>query len=125
MTISKHYQYERKEREIKIQKVGEGKVFRAFYFKEGKGGHAETHLLSDTGVITIINCVTQVIITKYIARPGQIKRYFTKTDPAPQFLIQLAYDHFVNGYTMQKREEKFSLFFSKKLLTTIQKYAIL
>ena len=38
------------------------------------------------------------MITKLIARPGQIKRYYKEDEIIPEGLIQLAKDHQKRGY---------------------------
>lgn len=73
---SYHYTHDRKQRERKIQKIGEGSIYAEFLVDHGHINGAEKHVITTTGIIIIYNAVTLVLITKIIARPAQIKRYF-------------------------------------------------
>ena len=97
MTTSRHYQTDRQERERVIKEViGYGKVVKVVFF-EGKQGE-EMHEITSTGIINIYNVKKGRLITKKIARPGQIRRYYEE-GKAPKFLIEKAIDNTVkNGY---------------------------
>ncbi len=96
MTYSRHYAQDRKDRENRIQKIGEGTIIKTVVVDRGHHNGPEIHEISDTGIITVFNKRTHKLITKMIARPGQIKRYFTK---APKKLLDIAYyNSYVLGY---------------------------
>jgi len=95
---SKHYTIDRQERERIIQTIGIGKVVASFVVDRGHKNGAEIHQITDTGIIVIYNQHTKKMITKLIARPGQIRRYY-KDGKAPQKLIEKAIDNTVkNNY---------------------------
>ena len=94
-----HYRYERKKREQLIKEViGEGKAFQTFTIDRGHENGAELHTITTTGIIIIRNARTKKLITKLIARPAQIKRYFTIITEAIQKIIELARIHTKLGY---------------------------
>lgn len=91
---SKHYSTDRQEREKVIEMIGYGKVVAEFVVDRGHRNGAEIHKISDTGIITIYNQKSGKLITKLIARPGQIRRYY-KEGKAPKNLIEKAIDNTV------------------------------
>lgn len=96
MTMSKHYQTDRQERERVIREViGYGKVIKVV-FLEGPQGR-EKHEITSTGIINIYNVKKDRLITKKIARPGQIRRYYEE-GKAPENLVKLAYEHTIKKY---------------------------
>jgi len=100
MTTSKHYTEDRQERERQIEAIGQGNVVDRFVVDRGHKNGPEIHELTDTGIIVIYNQRTGKLITKLIARPGQIRRYYTD-GKAPKNLIQKAIDNTVkNCYNM-------------------------
>lgn len=88
---SRHYEHDRRDREKMIRRIGEGNIIKLTVIDKGRG--PELHKLSDTGIITIINYRTGKLITKLIARPGQIKRYYESENKIPAGLLDLAYEH--------------------------------
>ena len=93
MLTSAHYQKERKKREDFIAfVVGDGNVIKEMVVDRGHVNGLEIHSLTDTGVIIIRNKRTGKLITKLIARPNQVKRFFNKEQP-PQWLMTLAKFH--------------------------------
>lgn len=88
---SRHYTRDRRDREEMIRRIGEGNAIKFTVIDKGHG--PELHKLSDTGIITIINYRTGKLITKLIARPGQIKRYYEDNNHIPAGLLDLAYEH--------------------------------
>lgn len=90
---SKHYTNDRQIREELIKKIGYGKPIKAVVVDRGHRNGAEIHELSDTGIITVFNQRTKKMITKLIARPGQIRRYFKENEVIPNGLIELAREH--------------------------------
>ena len=91
---SKHYTEDRQEREKVIQTIGQGKVVASFRVDRGHRNGAEIHKITNTGIILIYNERTGKLVTKLIARVGQIKRYY-KDGKAPQELIEKAIDNTV------------------------------
>lgn len=93
---SKHYIEDRQAREEIIKKIGTGEVVASFRVDRGHKNGAEIHKITNTGIILIYNERTNKLITKLIARPGQIKRYY-KEGKAPKNLIEKAIDNTVNN----------------------------
>lgn len=89
---SKHWVTDRKHRNEVIKKIGEGKEVKRVVLDKGHKNGAEIHVISSTGIITIYNQRTKKLITKLIARPGQIKRYWEGKE-APAELLQIARKH--------------------------------
>lgn len=99
-TTSKHYLTDRAKREALIQMIGEGKVIATFTVDKHHRNGPELHSITDTGIIIIRNKRTKKMITKLIARPAQIRRYY-KTVPAElNKVITLAQEHTNLGYNL-------------------------
>lgn len=95
---SKHYTNDRAEREKVIEMIGYGAIVAEFVVDRGHKNGAEVHKISTTGIITIYNQRSGKLITKLIARPGQIRRYYPNGN-APKNLIKKAIDNTVyNDY---------------------------
>lgn len=90
---SRHYTRDRRDRENRIHLIGEGNTIKVAVVDKGHRNGPEIHMLSDTGIITILNQRTGKLITKLIARPGQIKRYYESENRIPTGLLDLAYEH--------------------------------
>lgn len=90
--MSNHYKNDRVKRENLIAEIGYGKVVKSVVIDNHHPNGAEIHEVSDTGIITIYNQRTHKLVTKLIARPGQIRRYF-EDGKAPKYLINLAIEH--------------------------------
>lgn len=93
---SKHYTNDRQRREAMIQQIGEGRIITEKVFDKGHPNGPEIHKLTDTGIILIYNQRTGKLITKLIARPGHVKRFYN--GDAPKELIRIAYEHTTKGY---------------------------
>ena len=94
--ISKHYKSERSKRENFIRNYfhGNGKVVESFIVDKGHRGGIERHDLTNKGIVIVRNAISNKLITKLIARPGQIKKYYKKTGrKPPKHLLKLAYKH--------------------------------
>lgn len=89
---SRHYTTEREAREALIRKIGEGKIIKSVVVDKGHWNGPEVHNITDTGIIIVQNLRTKKMVTKLIARPGQIARYFEK-GKAPKELMELARKH--------------------------------
>ena len=81
MTNTKHYEEDRKTREYAIQyMIGCGHPVAEFIVDRGHKNGAERHVITDTAIVEIYNARTGRLVTKLIARAGQITRYFRYTD---------------------------------------------
>lgn len=90
---SKHWKEDRKQRTEIIKKIGLGEIIKTAIVDKHHPNGPEVHQISNTGIVIISNQRTGKMITQLIARPGQIKRYFTEEEPAPAYLINLAREH--------------------------------
>lgn len=90
---SLHYMKDRERRESLIQSIGYGEVIRTVEIDKGHPNGPELHKISTTGIVTIYNKRTGKMITKLIARPNQIRRYWTDGESAPVELLNIARDH--------------------------------
>lgn len=93
--VSNHYNKSRNKRERIInQMIGNGNVLDRFYVNRGHRDGAEIHSVTDTGLIIIENAITGKLVTKLIARPEQIARYYHREKrQAPKPVIELAAWH--------------------------------
>lgn len=73
---SKHYKTEREIREAVIKKIGIGEEVKTVEIDRGHPNGPELHTITTTAIIIIRNKRTNKLITKLIARPSQISRYF-------------------------------------------------
>ena len=89
---STHYTTDRQRREAVIRQIGYGVVIKRVEVDRGHRNGLEIHTISDTGIITIYNKRSGKMITKLIARPGQLRRYF-EDDELPEELLALALFH--------------------------------
>lgn len=109
---SKHWTKDRKNRAEVIKQIGYGNIIKEVEVDRHHKNGPEIHKISDTGIITIFNKRTQKMITQLIARPGQIKRYYTENETIPTGLIELARKHQqMNLNYAQIKEEKIFLYF--------------
>lgn len=91
---SRHYMIERKEREQNIQKIGIGKVVDSFKVDRKHRNGPEIHKITNTGIILVYNEYSGKLITKLIARPGQIRRYYENSDKSPkEEILRIAREH--------------------------------
>ena len=98
---SKHYDKQRYKRQKLIDRYinGDGNVIDSFVIDRGHKDGAEIHSITDTGLIIIHNQNTGRLITKLVARPEQIKRYYKNSDKQPtNWLLSLAEWHKSLGY---------------------------
>lgn len=57
------------------------------------------HILTSTGIVVIENYYTRKVVTKLIARPQQIQRYYAIIgEKAPEWLLMVAKRHCELGY---------------------------
>ena len=103
--VSKHYKNQRSKREEFIDKYfGNGQIIDEFIVDRGHPKGAERHCIMDNGVIVIFNLASGKLITKLLARPHQIKRYYESSGKEPpkeyERILELAYLHNVLGYNL-------------------------
>jgi len=99
MEYTAHYNLDRSAREALISKIGQGKVIKGFIVDRGHKDGKEAHMITDNAIVVIYNYNTKRLVTKLIARPGQIRRYYKGVNQvAPQWLLQKAHDHEKLGY---------------------------
>lgn len=101
--VSKHYETERSEREKFIEeRLGKGHIIDGFIVDKGHPMGAEVHSITDNGVIIIHNLLSGKLVSKLIARPHQIKRYYehTQRERPPEYkkVLKLAKKHQILGY---------------------------
>ena len=102
--VSQHYKNERCSREdfIKERLGGDGRVVDSFIIDKGHIKGLERHDITDNGIIIIYNAVSKKLISKLIARPQQIKRYYKYTGRQPpeeyKSVLKLAKLHEILGY---------------------------
>ena len=101
--VSKHYTSQRLEREKFIEEcLGEGHIVDGFIVDKGHPHGAEVHSLTDNGIIIVHNLDTGKLVTKLLARPQQIKRYYEHTGRNPpheyESILELALQHQIMGY---------------------------
>ncbi len=97
MTTSKHYTEDRKAREEQIRAIGYGKVVKTVVIDKGHRNGPEVHMVSTTGIVTIFNYRTGKLVTRLIARPAQIRRYW-EDGKAPKEIVEIAIEHAKRGY---------------------------
>ena len=99
--ISKHYNKHRYKRQKLIDRYinGDGNVIDSFVVNKGHKDGEEIHSITDTGLIIIHNKETKKLVTKLIARPQQIQRYYKDSNKSPpDYLLTLAAWHESLGY---------------------------
>lgn len=97
---SRHYTADRNAREELIKKIGSGTAITTVEVDRGHKNGAELHTITTTGIIEIRNARTNKLVTKLIARPQQIRRYFTRTTAEIEKVIKIATEHQRLGYNM-------------------------
>lgn len=101
--ISKHYETQRNEREKFIEEhLGEGHIIDGFIIDKGHPKGAEVHSITDNGIIIVHNLLSGKLVTKLLARPHQIIRYYEHTGREPpkeyERVLELARQHQILGY---------------------------
>lgn len=99
--VSNHYKRQRYKREKFIKQCcnGDGKVIDEFIVDKGHKDGLERHCITDTGMIIIYNAASGKLVSKLIARPQQITRYYIDLDrEPPPSLLRLAEWHHSMGY---------------------------
>lgn len=101
--VSEHYKTERYRREKFIDKYfSDGRIIDEFIVDRGHPKGAERHCIMDNGVIVIYNFASGKLVTKLLARPQQIKRYYESSGKEPPLeyenILKLARQHNILGY---------------------------
>lgn len=102
--VSSHYKKHRYKREKFINKYihGDGCIVDGFIVDNGHERGPEVHSITDNGIIIIHNLNSGALISKLIARPQQIKRYYkmTSREPPKEYrrILELAKWHQSLGY---------------------------
>ena len=101
--VSGHYKNQRDKREKFIEEhLGEGYAIDGFIVDKGHYKGAEVHSLYDNGIIVVHNLRSGKLVTKLLARPRQIMRYYETTGRKPpegyEELLELAKQHKDLGY---------------------------
>ena len=100
---SRHYKNSRGKREDFIEEYlhDDGVMVDGFIVDKGHKKGLEVHSITDKGIIVIHNLHSGKLITKLIARPQQIKRYYESTgrEPPPEYedILELAREHHILG----------------------------
>ena len=97
MEITAHYSNDRVNRERIINAIGEGHHIASVNIDRGDPRGPELHVLTDTGIILIYNANSHILITKLIARPSQMKKFFAG-GRVPNRLWNLGNAHVANEY---------------------------
>lgn len=98
--ISTHYKNDRIKREKLIEQIGTGETVATFRVDRHHRNGAELHTVTVNGIIIIRNERTNKVITKLIARPNQIKRYFNEETEEVKAIMKVAYEHQKLGYNL-------------------------
>ena len=90
---SKHYTKDRQRREAIIAQIGTGTVIKEVVVDRGHRNGPEVHKITDTVLILVYNQRSGKLVTKLIARPAQILRYYKENEPKPTKVVELARVH--------------------------------
>ncbi len=98
---SRHYAEERRHREEIISRIGLGRELVTIEVDRNHPKGPELHTITSTGIIIIRNKRSHKIVTKLIARPGQIRRYFEEVPEIIEKVIQITRVHQEMGYNYE------------------------
>ena len=90
MKTSRHFRTERRHRRQLIERIGWGTVVFTTVQDSGRTEGREMVNISDTGIISFRNETTDKLITAFVGRPAQIRKYWPT---APESIINLASEH--------------------------------
>lgn len=97
---SNHWMKDREAREALIKKIGIGQVIKTVVVDKGHKNGPEIHELTNTGIVVIYNKRSHKMITKLIARPGQVRRYYKENEQVPTDVLKIAREHLKMGYNI-------------------------
>lgn len=100
---TEHYKNQRYKRENFINKyIGDGYIVDGFVVDKGHPNGVEVHSITENAIIIVHNYRTGKLVTKLLARPQQIKRYYESTGrkPPPEYgdILKIALEHNILGY---------------------------
>lgn len=100
---TEHYKKQRYNREKFINEhIGDGYIVDGFVVDKGHPNGIEVHSITDNAIIIVHNYRTGKLVTKLLARPQQIKRYYESTGrkhpPEYEHILELALRHNILGY---------------------------
>ena len=95
---SRHYTRDRQLRESIINQIGIGNVIKEVVIDRGHRNGPEIHKITDTALILVYNQRTGILVTKLIARPAQILRYYSDDELKPRAVVKLARKHVEMGW---------------------------
>lgn len=95
---SRHYSRDRQAREAVIEQIGMGVVIKSVRVDRGHRNGPEIHKVTSTALVLVYNERTGILVTKLIARPAQITRYFRQNEIVPAGVLDLARQHARNGW---------------------------
>ena len=98
---SLHYNDSRYYREMFISNYlgGDGEIIDSFVVDKGHKDGIERHCITNHGVIIVYNVNSGKMVTKLIARPQQVKRYYVNTDKCPpKNVLELCLEHQKMGF---------------------------
>lgn len=104
--VTKHYNSQRYNREKFIEERlgGDGYIVDGFVVDKNHPNGLEVHSITDNGIIIVHNLLSGNLVTKLIARPQQIKRYYESTgrEPPKEYrrILDLARWHQSLGYNL-------------------------
>lgn len=95
---SRHYTRDRQNREAIITQIGVGTVIKEVVVDRGHRNGPEVHKITSTALILVYNQRSGKLVTKLIARPAQILRYYKENELKPTEVVKLAKVHTKMGY---------------------------
>lgn len=96
--MTEHNSFYRKQRNNVIQEIKVGKPVDAFIVDKNHPGGYEIHVITDNAIILIYNNMTRRLITRLIARPAQIERYYKALNKeCPEDICLIAKEHLNQG----------------------------
>lgn len=100
---SKHYEEQRRQREKFIDEhFSNSYIVDEFIVDRGHPKGAERHCITSDGIIIVYNLNSGKLVTKLLARPQQIKRYYENSGREPpseyEDILKLARQHNILGY---------------------------
>ena len=97
---TKHFTNDRFVRESFIEnQIGLGEFLFAVVWDKGHANGKEIHVVSTTGIVSVYNFYTKKLVTRLIARPAQIERYFQFTNNSEiRKVVSIALSHERAGY---------------------------
>jgi hypothetical protein len=100
MCTSYHYSKDRQVREKVItEMIGNGKIIKTVTMQEKNRSFPATYQISDTGIVTILDVSMTMIITRIVASPNRLRRYY-QNEPLPEKLLKNAINNIRKGYDL-------------------------